>query len=935
MKSLKFITWLDVKRLIQKKTQNGARMPNCISTISCFSDAVEIGIPNMDCQLEAKTTLGEWFDDWYQEEENVIRLDLGDASLPVEFYENEYTSFNNSSSVRPFWQEIAYVGDVSTANSETNNPLSNFRFPITSLSCPEVIAFYSFKGGVGRTLHLVAHLFALLDAAKDKDKDKDIEKRITVLVIDADLEAPGLTYWDKFEGQKATVSFIDFLEAYHYSPISREETLVLFANEVKKTSRIEGGSTLYFLPACLNDDQLLDTPVLPEHLARSPESEWTCGDAIHQLGKALSADYVLIDLRAGLSEISSPVIFDPRIQRFFVTTATEQSIAGLSLVLEQISRIAPSEADSSSGKFYDPSIIISFLTQELRELPAFENSLEKLNSAYSPPERAEHDNLYTSRLEIKETDFTQELLYINTWEEAKLKLAPTSVMRIAREWATSKIREQPQVSDLDRASENSPDELGEVHKFRKVCEQYEFAESGKGKSLLVTESLRNLATTFRNDLPRVVSIGAKGAGKTFTYVQLSRLQNWETFLSLVSGNKSDFEHKTHIFPLLQSSTLKDEAEDLVSAARNATREAFSHTIPEFLHSEFGDRIRSFLESPSLELDWIRFWIKELSKSIGFSQNEDSVSLSHLNSYLKEKDVRLIFLFDGLEDIFTEIATDSKQQTALSALISLPKRLNEIRQSNLGLIILLRRDFLRYSKTQNLAQFENLYKPYDLSWDADSFLRLVYWVCSQAPVIQANGANPEALSREELISVLERLWGKKLGSDVSNEAYTANWVYAALTDFKGKLQARDIIRLLYHAADITIEKSKEVQFDLWSPNRLLPPQAIRRAIEPCSTGKVKEVKEEYPEFNRWVDKVETKYTQDQKRVPFTLDTLDLDQATIRMLQDIGVLYEDRGKDDIPQYYMPEIFRAGLGFTPQKGARPRVLVLKRKALGTSFL
>jgi hypothetical protein len=104
--------------------------------------------------------------------------------------------------------------------------------------------------------------------------------------------------------------------------------------------------------------------------------------------------------------------------------------------------------------------------------------------------------------------------------------------------------------------------------------------------------------------------------------------------------------------------------------------------------------------------------------------------------------------------------------------------------------------------------------------------------------------------------------------------------------------------------------------------------------------VNEVKEEYPQFKTWVEKIENEkieneYSQEQKRVPFTLDTLDLDQVTVRMLEDIGVIYEDRGKDDISRYYMPEIFRTGLGFTLEKGARPRVLVLKRKALGTDVL
>ena len=394
MRHLRFLTWLDVKRLIRKNTLNGAKLPDCINSISCFSDALEIGIPNLDCKENAQITLSEWFKDWFQQDQNFIRLDLGDAVLPIEFYENEFARLNSSSAIRPFWQEIAYIDGDPDINTNSVRTPSTFHFPETSLSLPKVIAFYSFKGGVGRTLHLASHLFALLEAAKE------INKEITVLVVDADLEAPGLTYWDRAEKQQAAVSFIDFLEAYHYSPVSRQETLNLIAEEVKKTPKYEGRSTFYFLPACLDDEQLLDTPVLPEHLARSPEGEWTCGDALHQLGKALSADYVLVDLRAGLSEISSPIIFDPRIQRFFVTTATEQSTAGISLVLEQISRIAPSELDSSSGKFYDPSIIISFLTPELKKLSAFDNSLEKFSAAYNPAEQSDDGNLYAGRLEI-------------------------------------------------------------------------------------------------------------------------------------------------------------------------------------------------------------------------------------------------------------------------------------------------------------------------------------------------------------------------------------------------------------------------------------------------------------------------------------------------------------------------------------------------------
>lgn len=76
------------------------------------------------------------------------------------------------------------------------------------------------------------------------------------------------------------------------------------------------------------------------------------------------------------------------------------------------------------------------LTPELKSLPAFEDALVRFQSAYLQPEP---DNLYSTRLDTKETYFAQELLYINNWEEARLKIAPTSVMEIARNWAESQL----------------------------------------------------------------------------------------------------------------------------------------------------------------------------------------------------------------------------------------------------------------------------------------------------------------------------------------------------------------------------------------------------------------------------------------------------------------------------------------------------------------
>jgi cellulose biosynthesis protein BcsQ len=922
-KSPKLLTWLDVKRTIGHKTNYGTKLPEGVVKIRCYSDALEIYLISDQNRKNAEDALKEWFKDWYQEESSVIYFTLGDATLSVEFFSGDEV-YKTDVDVRPFWEEIAYLDRESEVETVILKPV---KLPEAYIEKPTLVAFYSFKGGVGRTLNLAAHLFALQDRAKE------IDISTTVLVIDADLEAPGLTYWNAFEKQQPAVSFIDFLEVYHYSPIEREQALLLFAREVKKSAKYEGKSTVYFLPACLEDEELLDTPILPEHLVRSPDGAWECGNAIHSLGKAVGADYVLIDLRAGLSEISSPIIFDPRIQRFLVTTINGQSVRGTSLVLEQIARVAPSEASVNDERYYDPSLIISMLTPELRLLPAVDDALVRLQTAYL---QSEEDNLYATRLDIKETYFSQELLYINNWDDARLKLSPTSVMNVAKEWA----KEQLFITnDQELKSKSIKEHQGivEVSRLRDLCQQYEYAEQGRGEDLLVTEPLKNLATNFRDELPHVVSIGAKGAGKTFNYIQLSRFKYWESFLNRIDNTIQESQLKTYIFPFLESSNIKDNAKSVINEARNEARSALGDTVPEFLPSEYVDRIKRAIAAENWsEPEWTEFWIGQIAKAIGVNPETHSPNiLSIINRDLKDRGLRIIFLFDGLEDIFPNIASSNQEKIALKALIDdLPKRLSEIRQSNLGIIIFLRRDFLRYTITQNLKQFENLYLSYDLSWDQDSFLRLVFWICSQSQVIDASLAEINSLNKQNIIEQLEKLWGKRLGSDNSKEAYTASWIFAALTDFNGRLQARDIVRLLYYAADITVERTKEVQFEKWSTSRLLPPQAIRRSLKPCSEKKVEEAKEEYPSFKTWVEEILPKYPPSERRIPFGVEQFEMDQPTVRMLEEMGVIYEDKEKDSEARFYMPEIFREGLGFSGT-GARPRILVLKRKVLGKGIL
>ncbi len=905
MKKLRLLTWLDVKRIIQKETLNGRRLPEGILRIECYSDALEISVLSGK-EASVDSILKEWFGDWYKENERVIELDFLNTNLSVEI-SSEEQKIQVNIPVRPFWEEIVY-----TQSHDLDTQVLPEKFPDEQ---PKIVSFYSFKGGVGRTLHVAAFLYALLDQAKE-DKTQ-----VTILVIDADIEAPGLTYWNRKENQQPAVSFLDFLELYQYS-LDEEEMLDFFAKELRRSARKEGNSTWYFLPACLEDKQLLDAFILPKHLARNHDG-WTCGEAIYRLGKMLEADYVLLDLRAGLSEISSPILFDPRIQRYIVTTLTEQSWQGVSLVLDQIRNITPPKEKNTSEdypSYHDPVVIMSMLKPEYKQLQDFDTALQSLQTAYL---EEEEESGYTERLQIIETYFAEELLYINTWGDARSKLSSTSLLREAKEWAKKQIKT---VLPQEEKS-NEQDQIQEARKLRDICRQYEYAETGESRKMLVTESLRNLANDFNDDVPRVVSIGAKGSGKTFNYIQLAQLGKWEDFIEYV--NKEKYELSAYIFPLLESRTLHPVAKEITTNARKTVRNILGYQDTQFSHSDIQVKIEKSLKKDTQEMDWSIFWIEILFEALAIPSVQEK-DIFVLNNFLKEKDVKVIFLFDGLEDIFASVSSEEQQKKALQALIQLPNKISEIKESNVGIIIFIRRDFIRHIVKQNTLQFEHLYQPYDLSWDEKSFKKLVYWICSQAQVIGAQEENIEYFSLEEFDARLEKLWGIKLGNDTSNEAFSIRWIFAALTDFKGRLQARDIVRFLYHAADIAIDKASQVMTAKWASSRMLPPQALRQAIAPCSEKKVKEAKEEYPEFKQWVEEIGT--SSSPRNVPFTLEHFPIDPGTVQILVDMGVIYEDKDKDGTSLFYMPEIFREGLNFSFAKGARPRVLVLKRKALGS---
>lgn len=109
-------------------------------------------------------------------------------------------------------------------------------------------------------------------------------------------------------------------------------------------------------------------------------------------------------------------------------------------------------------------------------------------------------------------------------------------------------------------------------------------------------------------------------------------------------------------------------------------------------------------------------------------------------------------------------------------------------------------------------------------------------CRKSAIINANPNEADKLNSDNLLTALEKLWGKKLGRDNSKEANSARWVFAAICDLNGKLQARDIVRFLKFSAEAMLQtQSSTIKPEVWV-DRILAPEAIRKSLPACSQEK---------------------------------------------------------------------------------------------------
>jgi MinD-like ATPase involved in chromosome partitioning or flagellar assembly len=628
---IRLYTWVDAEEVLLRMEQ----WPEWLVWARAYWDELTMGI-RPGTQVQAKNWLYQVYDPRFRinpEQEMVEGLIVLESlpnherTLPVFFEETEEEP--STPKLTPSLSRPAVIWP----------PSEDIEYPdILPSDLPPVVAFHSFKGGVGRTTHALALAQALTS------------KNQKVLLVDGDMEAPGISWVFERRLPNSPVSFADLLALAHGDPSPEAVDAIQLVADRLLSSVTDG---IFVLPSFRSNERFFSIEIRPEHLIVGAKNPFILTNLLANIGKALGVDVVIVDLRAGISELAAGLILDPRVYRIFVTTLSGQSISGTIRLLELLGEKSPSTRDTDPL----PTLIIT-------QVPENEQGSDLVLEADNKLLEASRKIIGEDRELLRViTPFADSLLVLPpAWQDVINRLQRSGIVDAVRplvEWLPGQQAQKIATSLTDLKSQRQ--------QLQDRAKQSIYAENAEVEEFLATNPLRKLASDNRHRLPIVVIVGAKGSGKTYTFLQIVYRENWQIFVR--DAGVGEIESNAVICPLLESSNLQASAKKRVQEVRMQAAKVLGFGISENSVA-IQDYIRNGCALDLHEGQWRDRWLDVIALGIGFApQNKDSKTETSkregagrkLTEHLVATKKQLIVVIDGLEDLFQDFAIEKSQQ----------------------------------------------------------------------------------------------------------------------------------------------------------------------------------------------------------------------------------------------------------------------------------
>lgn len=261
---MRYYTWKDIERelLVQRKGWE-----DTFDNIEVYPDELIVYCSKEKDDSEIIQKLYELFPKNTDRNDKSILLEGNKQVMKITI---EFEDEGRNNKIIPLFEKVIY--------SRSAYPEEQLK----PLPCP-VVAFHSYKGGVGRTLSLLAFAKAWSEMQGEKK----------LLIIDSDIEAPGLS-WLQGKIDENGFSYLDLLTMLQDS--QDIESVVEFATEQIRNSVISVETNQqtvehFFLPTLRYDEQLFDIYASPSSVIKGKDRQYILAEVLSQIADRLGSEY--------------------------------------------------------------------------------------------------------------------------------------------------------------------------------------------------------------------------------------------------------------------------------------------------------------------------------------------------------------------------------------------------------------------------------------------------------------------------------------------------------------------------------------------------------------------------------------------------------------------------------------------------------------------
>jgi len=331
------------------------------------------------------------------------------------------------------------------------------------------VTFYSFKGGVGRSM-------ALMNVALEL-----VKKGSRVLVVDFDLEAPGIETFNLPRPESAVPGVVDFVHSYLETAKAPDVSEFVFRSNVPSGSAGE----LWVMPAGVQDERYSSrlNSINWRTLYAEQRGYLLFEDLKAQWESYIAPDYVLIDSRTGYTDVAgicTRQLPDAVVCLFF---PTEQNLNGLRGVVNRIRE----ESTGARQKAIELLFVNSNVPETDDETGDLENRLNRFKAALGYKELAATIHHYNYLSLFSQAIFTLERPRTRLAEEYRNLLSQIRLNPADREGALFALR---QILRSFRTRPHRPQRREEPVDLEHRLKEIHLAHSSDGEIVMQLAAVR-------------------------------------------------------------------------------------------------------------------------------------------------------------------------------------------------------------------------------------------------------------------------------------------------------------------------------------------------------------------------------------------------------------------------------------------------------------